>query len=146
LTEPDAELERIEAERKRPGPILRKSPGPAAWFEVRRRGTGQWAFSVNRVTGLLLVGYLYLHLAVLSTLLFGERAWNRFLEVATTPVFLGLDVVLVAMLLAHGLNGLRVALIGTGIAPSRQKAMFYTLFVFGWILVIAALLHIAGSG
>jgi succinate dehydrogenase cytochrome b subunit len=146
MTEPGADLERVEAERERPGPILRKAPGPAAWFDVRRRGTGHWAFSVNRVTGLLLVGYLYLHLAVLSMLLFGERAWGRFLDIATTPVFLGLDVVLVAMLLTHGLNGLRVALIGTGIAPSRHKAMFYTMFVLGWIVLLAAFLHISGSG
>jgi succinate dehydrogenase cytochrome b subunit len=146
MTEPGAELERVEAERRRPGPILRKAPGPAAWFDVRRRGTGHWAFSVNRVTGLLLAGYLYLHLAVLTTLLFGERAWNGFLDLATTPLFLGLDVLLVAMLLTHGLNGLRVALIGTGIAASRQKAMFYTMFVLGWIVLLAALLHIAGSG
>lgn len=145
MTEPGPELEQIESERGRPGPILRKAPGPAAWFDVRGRGTGHWAFSVNRVTGLLLLGYLYLHLAVLSTLLFGERAWNGFLELATTPVFLGLDVVLMAMLLTHGLNGLRVALIGTGIAPSRQKAMFYTMFVLGWIVLLAAILHIAGS-
>jgi succinate dehydrogenase / fumarate reductase, cytochrome b subunit len=145
MTEPGSELERVEAERARRGPVLRKAPGPAAWFDVRRRSTGHWAFSLNRVTGLLLVGYLYLHLAVLSTLLFGARAWDRFLDVATTPLFLGLDVLLVSLLLTHGLNGLRVALIGTGIAPSRQKAMFYSMFVLGWILLLATILHLARS-
>ena len=68
--------------------------------------------------------YLYLHLAVLSQLLGGEAAWNGFLETATTPLFLALDVLLVFGLLAHGLNGLRVALIGSGFVANRQKALF----------------------
>ena len=38
-------------------------------------------------------------------LLGGESAWHGFLELATTPVFLGLDVLLLFGLLFHGLNG-----------------------------------------
>ena len=38
----------------------------------------------NRVTGLGLVFYLYLHLGVLSMLLCGEPAWNRFIRLATS--------------------------------------------------------------
>jgi succinate dehydrogenase / fumarate reductase cytochrome b subunit len=113
---------------------------------VRRRGSGHVAFSLNRLTGLGLLFYLYLHLAVLSTLLRGEDAWSDFLRLATTPVFLGLDVLLVFGLLAHGLNGLRVALIGTGVAPDRQKALLWTVVVVGGIALLAAALHIAGSG
>ena len=62
-------------------------------------------------------------------LLGGESAWHGFLELATTPVFLGLDVLLLFGLLFHGLNGLRVALVGTGIAADRQKALFWSLMI-----------------
>jgi succinate dehydrogenase cytochrome b subunit len=145
VTRADRELREIRAERERPGPIVRKAPGPTAWFDVRRRRTGHWAFSLNRITGLGLVFYLYLHLAVLSLLLAGEESWNGFLQLATTPLFLGLDVLLIAGILFHGLNGLRVALIGTGVAPDRQKAFFYSLMVFAGIVLLYSLLHIAGS-
>jgi succinate dehydrogenase / fumarate reductase cytochrome b subunit len=113
---------------------------------VRKRGTGHWAVSLNRFTSLGLVFYLYLHLAVLSMLLGGESAWHGFLELATTPAFLGLDVLLIFGLLFHGLNGLRVALVGSGIAADRQKALFWSLMVFGSILLLSAALHIIGSG
>jgi succinate dehydrogenase / fumarate reductase cytochrome b subunit len=142
---PPDDLEGIRAARDARGPVLRKSPGPTAWFDVRRRGTGHWAFSLNRFTSLGLVFYLYLHLAVLSMLLGGESAWHGFLELATTPVFLGLDVLLMFGLLFHGLNGLRVALVGSGIAADRQKALFWSLMVFGSILLLSAALHILGS-
>ena len=89
---PDRDLEAIRAARRAPGPVQRKGFGPVAWFDVRRRGAGHLAFSLNRITGLGLVFYLYLHLAVLSMLLGGESAWSSFLRVATLPAFLGLDV------------------------------------------------------
>jgi succinate dehydrogenase cytochrome b subunit len=127
------------------GPVLRKAPGPTAWVDVRRGAVGHWAFSLNRVTGLGLVLYLYLHLAVLSMLLRGEAAWHGFLRLATTPVFLGLDVLLIFGLLFHGLNGLRVALVGTGLAPNRQLALFWSLMALGAVLLVAAALHLLGA-
>jgi succinate dehydrogenase / fumarate reductase cytochrome b subunit len=113
--------------------------------DVRRRALGHWAFSLNRITALGLVFYLYLHLAVLTMLLGGEAAWSGFLRLATTPVFLGLDVVLLFGLLFHGLNGLRVALVGTGIAPTRQRGLFWSLTAVGAIALLGAGLHIVGS-
>jgi succinate dehydrogenase / fumarate reductase, cytochrome b subunit len=146
VSRPDEDLEGIRAAREARGPILHKSPGPTAWFDIRKTSTGHWAFSLNRITSLGLVLYLYLHLAVLSMLLGGEHSWHGFLELATTPVFLGLDVLLIFGLLFHGLNGLRVALVGSGIAADRQKALFWSLMVFGAILLLGAALHIVGSG
>lgn len=143
---PEPGVEGIEAARRTKGPVQRKGRGAVAWFDVRGRSTGHFAFSLNRLTGVGLVFYLYLHLGVLSMLLWGESAWSGFLRVATLPLFLGLDVLLIFGLLSHGLNGLRVALVGSGIAPDHQKALYWSLMVFGAILLIGATLHIVGSG
>lgn len=134
----------LRAER---GPVLRKGVGvsPSGWFDPRGRTIGGWAFAVNRVTGLGLVFYLYLHLAVLSMLLRGASAWDDFLRIATTTAFLGLDVLLVFGLLYHGLNGVRVALVGTGIVPNRQRALFWAGTVVGTVLLVGAALHILGD-
>jgi len=145
MTAADREYRRIRAERDRPGPVLRKAPGPTTWFDVRRRRTGHWAFSLMRITGLGLVFYLYLHLAVLSLLFAGPSSWDGFLGLATTPVFLGLDVLLVAGLVIHGLNGLRVALVGTGLVPDRQKALFFALMTVAGIVVLYSILHMVRS-
>ncbi len=131
--------------RRGPGPIIRKAPGPTAWLDVRRGAVGHWAFSLNRVTGLGLVFYLYLHLAVLSMLLRGASAWHGFLRLATTPAFLGLDVLLIFGLLFHGLNGLRVALVGSGLVADRHRALFWSLMTIGAILLLGASLHLLGS-
>ena len=100
-------------------PCAARAPGPplSGWFDPRGRTIGGRGFALNRITGLALLFYLYLHLGVLSMLLAGASAWGDFaqpghLEAAT---FLALDVVLLFGVLFHGLNGIRVALVGSGI-------------------------------
>ncbi len=144
-SERDPGVDEIVRSRRGDGPVSRKLPGPVAWFDLRSRSTGHLAFSLNRITGLGLVGYLYLHLAVLSTLLGGEDSWNGFLELATTPLFLGLDLLLVFGLLVHGLNGTRLSLIGSGYVPNHQKASFWALMAFGAIVLVYTALHIFGG-
>lgn len=123
-------------ERSAAGPVLRKgASGAGAWFDPRDRALGQRAFILNRITGLGLVAYLYLHLGVLSLLLRGESAWNGFLELAITPTFLGLDILLLAGLLYHGLNGVRVALVGTGILSDRQRSLWWAIAVMAAFLL-----------
>jgi succinate dehydrogenase / fumarate reductase cytochrome b subunit len=136
-----------EEERKARGPVRRKGigPSPSGWLDPRGRAIGSWAFAVNRITGLGLVFYLYLHLAVLSLLLAGEDAWSDFLQVATMTIFLLLDVLLLFGLLYHGLNGIRVALVGSGIVPNRQKALFCAVTVIGTLTLAYGALHILGS-
>lgn len=131
-------------ERAARGPVRRKGPGPSlsGWFDPRGRALGSRAFAANRITGLGLVLYLYLHLAVLSMLLRGASAWGEFLRIATTTAFLGLDVLLLFGLLFHGLNGVRVALVGSGIVPNRQRALFWAATVIGTLVLAYGAFHI----
>ena len=106
----------------KPKPIQRK---PLQWFNVRGKGVGFWAYVVMRLSALGLVLYLFLHLIILSQLAIGPAAWDGFVAMAKSPAFLLLDVVLIVGMLAHGLNGLRLALIGFGIGVPRQKVMLW---------------------
>jgi succinate dehydrogenase / fumarate reductase cytochrome b subunit len=116
--------------------------GPIGWFDPRGRRLGGWAFALNRITGLGLVLYLYLHLGILSLLAQGPSAWGSFVSVATSPPVLALDVLLLAGLLIHGLNGIRLTLVGFGIVADRQKAMLVALGIFGAILLVIGALRI----
>jgi succinate dehydrogenase / fumarate reductase, cytochrome b subunit len=108
----------------------------SAWFDVRKHRVGSWAFALNRLTGLGLVLYLFLHLGVLSLLLQGEEGWNQFLAIAKSPLFLLFDVILIFGLLFHALNGIRVALVGMGIGIRNQRTMFWILAAIGAILLV----------
>lgn len=97
------------------------------WADVRGRKLGMWAYALNRLTGLGLTLYLFLHLGVLSTLTQGPAGWDAFVALAKQPAFLALDVVLLAGLLIHGLNGLRLTLTGFGLGVRFQKPLFVVL-------------------
>jgi succinate dehydrogenase / fumarate reductase cytochrome b subunit len=109
-----------------------------AWFDVRGRSFSSIAFALNRLTGIGLTVYLYLHLIVLSLLLRGDEGWNQFLAIARTPLFLALDMVLIFGILFHGLNGIRVGLVGTGVATHRQRDLFIGLMIVAAILFLVS--------
>ncbi len=121
-------------ERQTYGLIRRK--GAWSWLDVRGRRLGAWAFALNRLTGLGLVLYLVIHLLVLSLLTQGESRWNDFIALAKSPAFLFLDVVLFFGLLFHGLNGIRVALVGMGLGVERHKTLFWVLMTIGAVLLL----------
>lgn len=98
--------------------------GAAGWARVRGRHLGSVAFLTNRVTGLLLIGYLYLHLGVLYLLTEGPGSWAEVLRLFKNHYFLALESLLILFILVHGLNGLRLALVGTGVGVRHQKAWF----------------------
>ena len=134
-------------DRERPveaGPIRQR--GVAGWFDPRGRRMGGLAFALNRITGLGLVLYLYLHLIILSTLVRGAGAWDQFVELALSPPFLALDVILLTGMLIHGLNGIRVGLVGLGLVASRQKAMFIAFMAIAALVALVGALRIFSGG
>jgi len=115
------------------------------WFDFRKRSLGMYAYILNRVTAIGLVVYLYLHLIVLSTLARGATGWDAFVALARSPWFLMLDVILLAGLLIHGLNGLRVALVGFGFGVNTHKTMFVALMTAAAVaLIVGAVLIFRG--
>ena len=115
------------------------------WFDVRHRKLGMWAYALNRITGIGLVVYLYLHLVVLSLLSRGPGAWDAFVSLARQPYFLLLDVILLAGILIHGLNGLRIALTSFDVGVKSQKALFSALMLVALVALSAAALKIFGG-
>ena len=121
------------------GNQLRRRP---RWIDPRGRHLGTWAFVANRLTGLGLVVYLYLHLVILSTLLRGPEAWDGLVELFRRPVFLAFDVLLVAGLAFHGFNGLRVALVGSGLLVDRHRALLVAAAILAGLVVVVAAVRI----
>jgi succinate dehydrogenase / fumarate reductase cytochrome b subunit len=126
----------------RAGPARRR--GIAGWFDPRGRRQGGWAFALNRLSGLGVLLYLYLHLMILSTLVRGPEAWDAFVAIALNPLVLVMDVVLLAGLLVHGLNGIRVTLVGLGFVANRQKALFLALMTLAAIVAVVGAVRIYG--
>ena len=133
----------VEPRRPNTAPAQRR--GVVGWFDPRGRRLGGLAFIVNRLSGLGLVLYLYMHLMILSLLVQGPGAWDTFVDIALSPPVLVFDVVLLVGMLIHGLNGIRVGLVGLGLVASRQKALFIAAMVISAFVAFVGALRIFGG-
>jgi succinate dehydrogenase / fumarate reductase, cytochrome b subunit len=106
------------------------------WFNPLGRETGGWAFILSRITALGLTLYLFLHLAVLFQLSKGPQAYDSFLELIHSPVFIFGELLVVAAGIIHGLNGIRIVLTSFGIGVTTQKQLFYGLMAVSVVTIL----------
>lgn len=122
-----------------PKPVKRK---PLEWFNLKGKRVGFWAYVVMRLSAVGLVLYLFLHLAILSQLAVGPAAWDSFVALAKSPAILILDVILIIGILAHGLNGIRLSLIGFGIGVPSHKLMLCLAVILTMVFSVLSALAI----
>jgi succinate dehydrogenase / fumarate reductase, cytochrome b subunit len=122
------------------GPIdfQRANVGAGLW-----KATGMWAWLLFRISGLVLVFYLFAHIIVISTGRFGASGstLNSLMKMFDTPVLVLADLALVVAVLYHALNGVRVILMDFGIGVKRHKVVFWSAMaivvicfaIFAWV-------------
>src|SRR6056297_605145 len=77
---------------------------------------GMWAWVLHKFTGWVLIGYLFTHIAVLSSALSGAATYTNTLhgleQIAVVRV---LEVGLLAVAVFHILNGIRLLFVDLGV-------------------------------
>lgn len=103
--------------------------------------TGMWAWVGHRLTGLALVGYVFLHLSFLSTASVGDDgvSFNDLMATTSQPLFVAMDFLLVVVVIYHAMNGLRIVLFDMGLGIRRQKLVFWICMAVAAILIVGGL-------
>jgi succinate dehydrogenase / fumarate reductase cytochrome b subunit len=99
------------------------------WFGVRGKSIFHISYSFHRLTGLILILYLIMHISYLTSLTFGEDVYEAFIATTVTPTFLAFDILLVLVGVYHGVNGLRLILHEFGFAYDARKPLLYLSYV-----------------
>jgi succinate dehydrogenase / fumarate reductase cytochrome b subunit len=71
---------------------------------------GMIAFILHRISGLAVLLFLSLHIIDTAMVYFQPGAYEEFLAVYRSPIFMLSEIALVAGVIYHGLNGFRIAL------------------------------------
>ncbi len=100
------------------------------------RGLGMWAFWLHRLTGLALAIYLPIHILVISTVVGGASTFNDAMKFLKAPLFVLFEMGLLAVVLIHGLNGLRIVLFDLGYGVKHQKVIFVVLMFIALVLFV----------
>lgn len=102
------------------------------------RHPGQYAFSMHRVTGVVLTIYLLLHITLHSTaLLFGPEVYDRLLSKLENPFGRLLELLTILAVVIHMSNGVRLILIDfLDMAREHRRLAFgvlsFTLLFMGY--------------
>ena len=124
----------------------------------REFSAGMWAWIFHKFTGWVLVGYLFTHIAVLSTAIpaasadpstlaaGGDIYTQTIVTLESLLLVRLLEVGLLAVAVFHILNGLRLLLVDLGIGLESQDKSFYaSVILTGAITVASVPTFVAGA-
>lgn len=100
---------------------------------------GMWAWIFHKFTGWVLIGYLFTHIAVLSTALSGPGTFTTTIQgLESLAIVRVLEVGLLAVAVFHILNGIRLLLIDVGLGLESQDTSFYLSLILTGIIAVTS--------
>ncbi|MGB8020404.1 MAG: succinate dehydrogenase, cytochrome b556 subunit [Candidatus Nanopelagicales bacterium] len=101
-----------------------------------RGGEGMWSWVAHRITGVAVFFFLLVHVLDTALVRVSPNSYDEVIATYKTPIINLLEVGLVAAVLFHALNGVRIILVDFWAAgPRHQKSMFRGLVIV-WVLLM----------
>ncbi|SBW19800.1 succinate dehydrogenase, cytochrome b556 subunit [Protofrankia symbiont of Coriaria ruscifolia] len=98
---------------------------------------GMWSWVAHRITGVLIFFFLFAHVLDTALVRVSPSSYDTVIATYKNPIVNLMEVGLVAAVLFHALNGIRIILIDFwGSGPRFQRQMLYTEIVMWVILVV----------
>lgn len=105
-----------------------------------RGDPGMWAWVLHRISGATIFFFLFVHVLGQAVLRVGPQAYNKVIEEYQSPVVGLMEFGLVAAVLFHALNGIRIILIDFWSEGTRHQRKML------WIVAVAFLIPFVMSG
>ena len=100
---------------------------------------GMWAWILHKFSGWILVGYLFMHIPVLSAALRSPDAYTARLQgLESLLVVRVMEIGLLAVAVFHILNGVRLLFVDLGLGLEHQDKSFYASLVVTGLVVLAS--------
>ncbi|MEO8814241.1 MAG: succinate dehydrogenase, cytochrome b556 subunit [Mycobacterium sp.] len=97
---------------------------------------GMWAFALHRITGATIFFFLFVHVLDTALVRVSPQAYTEVIETYKTPLVGLMELGLVAAVLYHGLNGIRIILIDFWwLGCKYQRQMLWAVAAI-WLLVM----------
>jgi len=103
-----------------------------------RGNEGMWSWVLHRITGVAIYFFLLVHILDTALIRVSPEAYNAVIGAYKTPLMGIAELGLVAAIVFHAFNGLRIILVDFwGVGTRHQKAMFYIVIALS-VVVMAA--------
>jgi len=121
----------------------RLTPSIAETTSKTPRGTlyrgreGMWSWVLHRITGIAIFFFLLVHVLDTSLIRVSPEAYNAVLGTYKNPI-MGLgETVLVAAIVFHALNGLRIILIDVWSKGAQYQKQMFWIVIGLWLVLLA---------
>lgn len=98
--------------------------------------TGFISFILRRFTGVVLSLYLLVHIWVIGAATQGAEAFNARMEVLSSPLTHIMEIFLLAAVIYHGFDGIRLLIVHWFKVTDQRKAMWYAAFGISFLLTV----------
>lgn len=96
-----------------------------------------WSWVAHRITGVMLFFFLFVHVIDTAMVRVSPEAYNQAVETYKNPIVGVMEVGLVAAVLFHALNGIRVILVDFWAnGPRFQKQMTYGVIGLWFVAMV----------
>jgi succinate dehydrogenase / fumarate reductase, cytochrome b subunit len=117
---------------------------PARRRSLYRGDPGMWSWVLHRITGATIFFFLFVHVLDTALVRVSPEAYNEVVNTYKTPIIGLMEVGLVAAVLYHALNGIRVILIDFWQhGPRYQRLMLWGVAAI-WLAVMIPALGVLG--
>ncbi|EPR75332.1 Succinate dehydrogenase cytochrome b-556 subunit [Leifsonia rubra CMS 76R] len=129
-------------------PKIRAPKRPAG--TLYRGNVGMWSWVLHRITGVALYFFLLVHILDTALVRVSPEAYNIVIESYKTPLMGIGEIVLVAAIGFHAINGLRIILIDFWAFGAKHQVTMFWVVVSIWLVLLIGfvprhLMHVFGG-
>jgi succinate dehydrogenase / fumarate reductase, cytochrome b subunit len=109
-----------------------------------RGDPGMWSWVLHRITGAAIFFFLFVHVLDTALVRVSPQTYNEVITTYKTPIVGLMELGLVAAVLFHALNGIRVILIDFWAQGTRYQRLMLWAVAVVWLLVMVPATVVVG--
>ena len=122
------------------------APAKEPTRSLYRGDPGMWSWVLHRITGVTVFFFLFVHVLDTALVRVNPDDYDRVIETYKTPLIGLMELALVACVLFHGFNGVRVILVDFwSKGPRYQKLMLWIVIGLTFLLGIPSTVRVLAN-
>jgi succinate dehydrogenase / fumarate reductase, cytochrome b subunit len=119
------------------------APEPVRKRSLYRGDPGMWSWVLHRITGVSIFFFLFVHVLDTAVIRIDPDKYSEIIETYKNPIIGLMEIGLVACVLYHALNGVRIILVDFwSKGPKFQRQMLWTILTLFVIIFGAAAIRL----
>jgi len=113
-------------------------PAPTKKVSIYKGDPGMWSWVAHRISGVAIFFFLFVHVLDTALVTVSPETYNEVIDTYKSPIVGLMEIGLVALVLFHALNGLRIALVDFWAKGAKYQRVMLWAVLGIWVVVFAA--------